>query len=377
MPRLDGHFRPAGHILGAASLLLEVAGRRILFSGDLGRPDDLAHEPARRAPAADTVLIESTYGDREPPRRKTCWPNSAPALQRLAARGGVAVVPVFAVGRAQAMLHAIALLKAQGELPHSAAGVPGQPDGHPQHPSVRTPPGRTPPERAQVPRADALRHHGQHAPTNPRPWRAATAPWSSWPPAAWPPAGACCTTWRTTPGNHRNMIILTGYQAPGTRGATLASGAKTVRIHGQDVDVQRRGGAAAVGLGPCRCQPADGLAAHHARSRRDQVYVVHGEIGRRRHAAPPHRSTNWAGAPWCPNTAPPGRPDCLPPRLPPAGAASEQAQLPRPRRRPEPAQVQFDALAVEAMRAQALWKRWRIRSAHRPLPFMRVAKSLS
>jgi metallo-beta-lactamase family protein len=39
-------------------------------------------------------------------------------------------------------------------------------------------------------------------------------------------------------GNHRNMVILTGYQAPGTRGATLASGARSVRIHGRDVAVE-------------------------------------------------------------------------------------------------------------------------------------------
>ena len=61
-------FTPAGHILGAASLLLEVAGHRILFSGDLGRPDDLLMNPPADPPAADTVLIESNYGDRLHPQ---------------------------------------------------------------------------------------------------------------------------------------------------------------------------------------------------------------------------------------------------------------------------------------------------------------------
>ena len=69
-------FTPAGHILGAASLLLEVAGHRILFSGDLGRPDDLLMNPPADPPAADTVLIESTYGDRLHPSRPSTpsWP---------------------------------------------------------------------------------------------------------------------------------------------------------------------------------------------------------------------------------------------------------------------------------------------------------------
>src|SRR5690606_9747325 len=60
-------FIHAGHILGASSLLLEVGGRRILFSGDLGRDDDFLMNPPDRPPAADAVVVESTYGDREHP----------------------------------------------------------------------------------------------------------------------------------------------------------------------------------------------------------------------------------------------------------------------------------------------------------------------
>ncbi len=55
-------FSSAGHILGAASVLVEVAGRRILFSGDLGRPDDLLMNPPDNAPAADTVLMQRAGG---------------------------------------------------------------------------------------------------------------------------------------------------------------------------------------------------------------------------------------------------------------------------------------------------------------------------
>jgi metallo-beta-lactamase family protein len=111
-------FQPAGHILGAASILLEVGGRRILFSGDLGRPDDILMSPPDPATLADTVLIESTYGNRTHPKEDVLA-ELGPALQKLAKRGGVAVIPVFAVGRAQALLHAIHLLKLQGDLPKS------------------------------------------------------------------------------------------------------------------------------------------------------------------------------------------------------------------------------------------------------------------
>ena len=77
-------------------------------------------------------------------------------------------------------------------------------------------------------------------------------------------------------GKDRNMIILTGYQAPGTRGATLASGATTVRIHGQDVEVK----AEVVQLQSASAHADSGQLIDWLRTMPkapDQVYVVHGE----------------------------------------------------------------------------------------------------
>jgi metallo-beta-lactamase family protein len=79
-------------------------------------------------------------------------------------------------------------------------------------------------------------------------------------------------------GDHRNMIILTGYQPPGTRGATLAGGATSVRIHGQDVAVN----AEVVQLESASAH-ADASQLlrwlHGMRKAPDQVYVVHGDAG--------------------------------------------------------------------------------------------------
>jgi len=79
-------------------------------------------------------------------------------------------------------------------------------------------------------------------------------------------------------GDHRNMIILTGYQAPGTRGATLSGGSKTVRIHGRDVDVA----AEVVQLTSASAHAdANQLLAwlRTMPQAPDQIYVVHGEPG--------------------------------------------------------------------------------------------------
>jgi metallo-beta-lactamase family protein len=79
-------------------------------------------------------------------------------------------------------------------------------------------------------------------------------------------------------GDHRNMIVLTGYQAPGTRGAALASGAKFVRIHGHDVEVK----AEVVQLQSASAHADSNQLLAWLRTMPtapDQVYVVHGELG--------------------------------------------------------------------------------------------------
>ncbi len=229
-------FSGAGHILGAASLLLEVGGKRILFSGDLGRPDDALMLAPDAPPAADVVVCESTYGDRDHPDEDVLA-ELAPALQRVAARGGSAVVPVFAVGRAQALLHAIAELKASGQLPHSLPVYLDSPMAIHSTELFARHLGEHRLNAAQC-HATALvakmtrtadeskaiaRQHG---------------------PKVILAASGMATGGRVLHhlvqylGDHRNMVLLTGYQAPGTRGATLANGGTQLRIHGQDLPVR-------------------------------------------------------------------------------------------------------------------------------------------
>ncbi len=268
-------LRPAGHILGAASILLELADRRILFSGDLGRPDDSIMYPPASAPAADTVLIESTYGDRHHPA-ENLLDELGVALHKLAARGGVAVMPVFAVGRAQAVLHAIAQLKARGQVPHALPVFLDSPmavhtthlfenhlgehrlDAHDAHALTR---GATMINSTDESKALSTRH----------------GPMVILSASGMATGGRVLHHLELRAGDHRNMIILTGYQAPGTRGATLASGARSVRIHGRDVAVH----AEVVQLQSASAHADAGQLLqwlHSMPNRPDQVFVVHGEL---------------------------------------------------------------------------------------------------
>ena len=268
-------FSHASHILGAASVLVEVGGRRILFSGDLGRPDDLLMAPPEAPPQADTVLVESTYGDRQHPHEDMLQ-ELGPALRRVAARGGVAVVPVFAVGRAQAVLHAIHLLKAAGTIPES---LPVFLDS-PMAVSTTGLFERYPAEHRLTPaQVHALSHSATMVQTTDESKALAHrhGPRVILSASGMATGGRVLHHLKLYAGDHRNMIIITGHQAPGTRGARIANGEKSIRIHGQDVDLR----AEVVQLtGASAHADANQTLAWLRRMKQapDQVCVVHGEM---------------------------------------------------------------------------------------------------
>lgn len=109
-------FRRAGHIFGAAMLLLKNAGLSIFFSGDLGRQELPLLLPPEERIAADYMVIEATYGDR-------LHENSNPedvlenVISKVVARGGSIIIPAFAVGRAQSLVYYVHSLKKQGRIP--------------------------------------------------------------------------------------------------------------------------------------------------------------------------------------------------------------------------------------------------------------------
>ena len=266
----------AGHILGASSVLLELAGRRILFSGDLGRPDDLIMNAPAAAPAADTVLIESTYGDREHPR-EDLLAELGPALQRAAARGGVTVLPVFAVGRAQAILHAIGLLKASGVVPK---GLPVFLDSPMAIHTTELFARHMGEHRLNTHDVHAMTEHATmvRTPDESRALASRHGPMVILAASGMATGGRVLHHLKQYVGNHRNMVILTGYQPPGTRGASLASGAASVRIHGQDwavnAEVVQLESASAHADANQLLQWLRGMPQPP-----NQVYVVHGDAG--------------------------------------------------------------------------------------------------
>jgi metallo-beta-lactamase family protein len=122
-PGFNANFRIAGHILGSSLVLVEIAGagadgtgRRVLFSGDLGHYNQPIIRDPTPPPACDYLLVESTYGDRlhdaEDPKDKL-----ARVINDTAARGGVILIPAFAIGRTQELIYIIRELEDEKRIP--------------------------------------------------------------------------------------------------------------------------------------------------------------------------------------------------------------------------------------------------------------------
>lgn len=114
-PASTARLIPSGHILGAAMVMVSHDGGRLLFSGDLGRPNDPQMRPPSQIDHVDALVLESTYGDRLHPSRDP-EDELFHHLDRVLRRGGVVVIPAFAVGRAQTILLLLARLKAKGKI---------------------------------------------------------------------------------------------------------------------------------------------------------------------------------------------------------------------------------------------------------------------
>lgn len=111
-------FRDAGHILGSAIIEMFAGEKKIVFSGDVGQPGrPIVADPAPIA-EADALLVESTYGDRDHKSLVQTLDELAYALNdTLTSKRGNVVIPSFAVGRTQEMLHFIAELQRDGRVP--------------------------------------------------------------------------------------------------------------------------------------------------------------------------------------------------------------------------------------------------------------------
>ncbi len=116
-------FYNAGHILGSAFIALDIkefaTGKewRLIFSGDVGRPNMAILNDPDLPDAADILIMESTYGDRQHQAKAAARKELREIVRETVRRGGKVIIPAFAVGRTQELVYALNTLAADGDIP--------------------------------------------------------------------------------------------------------------------------------------------------------------------------------------------------------------------------------------------------------------------
>jgi metallo-beta-lactamase family protein len=251
-PEISFRFVRAGHILGSsmAEVTLQTNGktRRLLFTGDIGRvrernatPGEVVRSGPTEGETADILVMESTYGNRQHPTTDP-RPELTSLIRATAERGGSIVVPAFAVERTQKFLFMLKELMQAGQLP----AIPVFCDSPMAIKAVEIFMKHT-----EEYSEDTRRLVGQHG--SPLTWPgftfASTAEQSKRINAVKTPSIIVSSSGMVTGGrilhhlaqrlpDPKNTVVFIGFQAPGTRGFTIKSGAREVKIFGDVVPIR-------------------------------------------------------------------------------------------------------------------------------------------
>jgi len=229
-------YYPNGHILGSAFARIHNKKTSVLFSGDIGRSNNILMKPPVQVKQADYLLLESTYGnrlhERDDPMLKL-----ASIINKTVKRKGVVVIPVFAVGRAQELLYYIHLLKASGAISDDIPVYLNSP-------------------MAVDATAIFSKHRGEHrlskeecvalsrtarmvnSVEESRALNQMKGPMIILSASGMASGGRVVHHLKAFAPKSNNTILFAGFQAAGTRGAAMLDGAEEIKIHGEYVPVK-------------------------------------------------------------------------------------------------------------------------------------------
>jgi len=234
-PDLRVIFHPAGHILGAAIVELDWRGLRLIFSGDLGRFNSATMLDPTPIAQADYLVVESTYGDRahngDDPEVEL-----EQVINRTLERGGTVLIPAFAVGRAQTLLYHLQRLRESNRIPAAPIYLdsPMAIDAselfckHSRDHKLSADQCRALAGVARYVR-DVEESQALNGDRTPKIVISASGMATG---------GRVLHHLRHLVTDARNTILFAGFQAGGTRGASLVSGAKEIKMHGQYLPVR-------------------------------------------------------------------------------------------------------------------------------------------
>jgi metallo-beta-lactamase family protein len=273
----------AGHILGARSLelLITEGGKTltVLFSGDLGRYHQPILNDPDAPPRADVVLCESTYGDRDHPSNPPPDEALAEVIDRVANRGGVIVVPAFAVDRTQLLMYYVRMLEDAKRIPSLPVYIDSPmaidvTELYMRHPEEHV--RQFAADEAKGNPLDAHTVHIMRSVDESKQINDVRTPAIIISASGMASGGRVMHHLAQRLPDKRNCVLLCGFQAEGTGGRALEEGAKYLRIFGEAVPVR----AEVVSLHQFsahagRTELLHWLAGMPAPPR--QIYLTHGE----------------------------------------------------------------------------------------------------
>jgi metallo-beta-lactamase family protein len=237
-------YHDAGHLLGSSFLEVEIRDRkpplRIIFSGDVGRyGGPLYHDPAP-PPPCDYLICEATYGDRDHPAG-SILDALAVVVNRAVERGGVMLMAAFAIGRAQQLIYLLQVLKQDGRIPDLPIFLdsPMSCDATAVYRQHREDHDLSEGELDEAnPVLDGPGVHLCRSTDESKALNHLTGPAVIISSSGMMDAGRIVHHLKYRLPSPANTVVLGGYMAPGTRGRLLQEGAKSLRMHGQQVPVR-------------------------------------------------------------------------------------------------------------------------------------------
>ena len=228
-------FVPAGHILGAAQVHIRIGALRVHFTGDLGRVDDPLMNPPRPLGGTDVLVTESTYGNR---KHSAADPEAqlGDIINRVAKRNGVVLFAAFAVGRAETLMLHLSRLRSKNLIPDipvylnspMAIDASGMYQRHPEEHRLNAQEYLNMYKVAKLTRSvdesKLLNLRG--------------GPMIIISASGMLTGGRILHHLAAYGPDPKNAVILSGYQAGGTRGAMLAAGERALRIYGEDIRIR-------------------------------------------------------------------------------------------------------------------------------------------
>jgi metallo-beta-lactamase family protein len=272
-PEIDIRFRYAGHILGAASVIVRLGKSTIAFSGDVGRLNDPILKDPAPLPQIDYLVVESTYGDRvhqiSDPLKEL-----EEIVKESAKQGGVILMPAFAVGRAQTLMYFLSKLKKTDRIPNIPIFL----------------------NSPMATSATALYHkfrafhklsedecnemcdvaHYVSSVEESKALNQKNGPMLIVSASGMATGGRILHHLKAFASDPKNVIVLAGFQATGTRGRAIQDGAKEIKIFGDIVPIR------------AKIRALENLSAHadymeilewlgNSQINPKQVFVTHGE----------------------------------------------------------------------------------------------------